>query len=577
MLDNHMDKITDKYHQAIQPDSKHLNPLFDIKEVPKRTYQLGLAAMFTGIGLSVYDAGIGMYVSSFLVACFCFSILMFMLLKYNGDIKDLTISIISMICALLVFSAMLEGLQSDQYLYFFPVLIAVPLIVDLKQTKYRKSLTFVSIIIFSFILCICIGRYVKPMESFTLSQISKLALINRIVAIFTTIVLAALYTFFEKKYIDELVEQSIKVIDTKTQFLATMGHELRTPLNGIIGVVNLLKDETDAAKKEEYIKILQYCSNNMLQQVNDILDFNKIEGGKLEIHYTEVNLYKLITNVALPFIVLADDKGIDIIMDIDSALDIWVLADSQLLIQVFSSLFTNALKFTSKGFIRLEAICIKKTESTIIVSFSIKDTGAGIDKEDQAKIFESFWQVYDENTNELTGTGLGLTISMRLLKLIGGTLVLDSVKGAGSTFSFNLTFTCTSPILTAETETPRDLSGVNVLLVEDNQINMMVAKKILSGFNAAVSTASDGKQALEKLAGNAGFNMVLMDLEMPVMNGYEAIYKVKDLYPNTPVLALTASLVDEQMLNDLIASGFSDCMLKPFEPQQLLALIRKYL
>ncbi len=225
-----MENITDKYHQPILPDNKHLNPLFDIKEVPKRTYQLGLAIIFTGIGMSSYDAAIGMYVSSFLVACFCFSVLMFMLLKYNEAIKDLTIAIISMVCAMLVFAACFEGLQSEQYLYFFPLLIAVPLLIDLKKTRYRKISIFVSIILFSFVVCICIGRYVTPLESFTVAQINKLALANRIIAIFSTIAFAALYAYFEKRYIEELMEQSNKVINTKTQFLATMGHELRTPL-----------------------------------------------------------------------------------------------------------------------------------------------------------------------------------------------------------------------------------------------------------------------------------------------------------------------------------------------------------
>jgi len=191
-----MEKITDKYHKPIQQDRKYLNPLFDIKEIPKRTYQLGIAALFTGIALSVYDAAIGLYVSSFLVACFCFSVLMFMLLKYFGNIKDLTMSIICMVCALLIFSACLEGLQSEQYLYFFPLLIAVPLLVDLKQTKYRKAFIFISIIICSFIVCILIGRYIRPMEDFTITEITRLALANRIIAICSTIVFAALYTFF---------------------------------------------------------------------------------------------------------------------------------------------------------------------------------------------------------------------------------------------------------------------------------------------------------------------------------------------------------------------------------------------
>jgi signal transduction histidine kinase/CheY-like chemotaxis protein len=573
-----MGKITDKYHQQVKHGQKHLDPLFDIKEVPKRIYQLGTAILLTGIILSFYDAGIKMYVSSFLVACFCFSILMFMLLKYNGDIKDLTISIISMVCALLVFSACLEGLQSDQYLYFFPLLISVPLLIDLKKTPYSKSLIFLSIIIASFIICICIGNYVKPLEDFTSAQVGKLALMNRVVAICSTIVFATLYTLFEKKYIDELVEQSNKVINTKTQFLATMGHELRTPLNGIMGIVGLLKNETDTIKKEEYIQIIKSCSDDMLQLINDILEFNKIEAGKLDIQSKKINLKQFLIDISYPFIVLADARHIELTLDIDPLTDVSIITDDSLLAQVLNNLFTNALKLTSEGFIKLKATCIKKDDKAINIKFSVQDTGAGLDQADKEKIFEGFWQVYDENAKQLTGTGLGLSICIRLLKLMGGKLTLDSKKGKGSTFSFDLAFNYVNEENATELQViaKDDLSDINILLVEDNKINMMIAKKVLSDFNAKVTCTYNGQEALDDLKNN-NYDIILMDLEMPVMNGYEAIYKIKKALPQIPVIAVTASLVDEQMMEDLLTSGFSDCVLKPFQPQGLRSSILKQL
>ncbi len=575
-----MEKITDKYHKPIQQDRKHLNPLFDIKEIPKRTYQLGIAALFTGITLSFYDAAIGLYVSSFLVACFCFSVLMFMLLKYFGNIKDLTVSIICMVCALLIFSACLEGLQSEQYLYFFPLLIAVPLLVDLKQTKYRRSFLFVSIIILSFIICILIGRYVRPMEDFSITQITRLALANRITAICSTIVFAALYTLFEKKYIEELVEQSNSFINAKTQFLATMGHELRTPLNGIIGVVNLIKDEPDAVKQEEYVQIIKYCSEHMLQQVNDILDFNKMEAGKLELHLVEFNLRALLINTSKPFIVLCKGKNLDLLVELGPEVDAWVFVDDMRLVQVFNNLLSNAVKFTTEGHIKIKAICKKRYKRYITVNFSVEDTGIGIDKADQEMIFESFWQVYDESTKQLTGTGLGLTICTSLLHLMGSALTLESEKGKGSKFSFDLTLDYSGkPVLTPDIDirTAGDLTDIRVLLVEDNKINMIVAKKILIGFKAIVDCAYDGKEALDNMAANPDFQVVLLDLEMPGMNGYTAIYEMKKLYPHIPVIALTASLVDQQMFEDLLASGFNDCIVKPFQPHQLLSRIQRHL
>lgn len=575
-----MKKITDRYHRSIKDEGKHLNPLFDIKDVSKRAYQLGLAALFTGIGLSIYDSFIGMYVSSFLVACFCFSILMGILLKYHEAIQNLTIFIIAMVCGLLISTALIEGMRSEEYLYFFPILVSVPIMVNLKQSNYRESFIYISIIILSFGVCIIIGRNTTPLEAFTETQITKLALVNRIIAISSTIVFAVAYIFFEKKYINELMEQSRRVIDARTQFLATMGHELRTPLNGIIGVVNLLKQDHSAAQQEEYYQVLKYCSDHMLQQVNNILDFNKIEADKLEIHLVALNLQQLLLNAGMPFIALFQEKGLHLKIEIDPELDVLVMADDVRLVQVFNNLLSNALKFTEEGFVKLKVVCKNKNKQSIEVAFNVEDTGIGIDEKDQKMIFESFWQVYDENTKKFIGTGLGLTICVRLLELMNGKLELVSEKGRGSKFSFDLEFdyAANQPKSSKiNADAVDSLSGVRILLVEDNQINMMVAKKTLTGFNATVTAAFDGKEALETLANDAAYDIILMDLEMPVMNGYTAIFEVKKLYPYIPVIAFTASLVDQKMLSDLVSSGFVDCMLKPFQPHQLLSSIKKHL
>jgi signal transduction histidine kinase/CheY-like chemotaxis protein len=573
-----MNNTTDKYHKQIERNDKHLNPLFDIKEVSKRSYQLGLASLFTGIGLSVYDAYAGIYVSSFLVACFCFAILLFMLLKYQGVVLNLTTSIIYLICALLIFSVVLEGLQSDAYLYFFPVLIAVPIVIDLKQVRYKQIFIYISVILLSFGISIIIGRTMQPLESFTVAQINKLAIVNRIVAISSTIVFAVAYIFFEKMYINELTAQSNQVINTRTQFLATMGHELRTPLNGIIGTIALMKD--DPAQQAKYMQILKYCSDHMLKQVNDILDFNKIEAGKLENHPVEVNLRNLLLNSGLPFLAAFKQKGLKLDIEIDPQLNVVVLADDLHLVQIINNLFANALKFTESGYIRLKADFIHKTEKHLEVNISVEDSGIGIDSDGQKLIFESFYQVYNENTRQMIGTGLGLTNCLRLLKLMNSTLVLVSDKAKGSTFSFKLTLEYPQDQYQLKEPgiTPADnLAGVRVLLVEDNKINMLVAKKCLTGFQAVVTGTYNGQEALDELALNQNYHIILMDLEMPVMNGYTAIYEVTKLYPSIPVIAFTASLVDDKMLKDLLDGGFVDCILKPFAPQTVLTTVLKHL
>jgi len=423
-----MKEITDKYHRINKVDDRPINIHFDIKDVSKRTYQLGLAALFTGIALSIYTSFIGLYVSSFVSACFCFAILMVILLKYNGDIENLTIFIVTIVCAMLVSTAAIEGLQSGQYLYFFPLMVSIPIIVDLKQTQYKDSFIYIGIIVASFLACILIGHNVKPLEIFTPSQLGKLSFVNNVIAISSTIIFAVSYIFFEKKYIHQLKEQNQKVIDSRTQFLATMGHELRTPLNGIIGVINLMKQQQRDAQQEEYYQVLKYCSDHMLQQVNNILDFNKIEADKLEIHPVELNMKQFMMNVGMPFITLFQEKGLELRINIDSELDVNVMADDVRLVQIFNNLLSNALKFTDKGFVKLDVSCKRKENKFIEVSFSIEDTGIGIAEKDQKKIFESFWQVYDQDTKKFIGTGLGLTICVRLLKLMGSNLVLVSEK-----------------------------------------------------------------------------------------------------------------------------------------------------
>jgi signal transduction histidine kinase/CheY-like chemotaxis protein len=575
-----MKEVTDKYHRINKGDDKHLNPHFDIKDVSKRTYQLGLATLFTGVALSIYTSVIGLYVSSFVSACFCFAILMVILLKYHEDIDNLTIFIVTIVSAMLISTAAIEGLRSNQYLYFFPLMVSIPIIVDLKQTQYKESFIYIGIIIFSFITCLIIGHNMSPLENFTPKQLGSISFVNSVIAISSTIVFAVAYIFFEKKYIKELMEQSNKVIDARTQFLATMGHELRTPLNGIIGVISLLKQQNRDEQQEEYFQILKYCSDHMLQQVNNILDFNKIEADKLEIHPAELNMQQFLLNVGMPFITLFQEKGVELKINIDSQLDVPVMADDVRLVQIFNNLFSNALKFTDKGYVKLDVTCKKKDKQSIEISFSIEDTGIGIAENDQKKIFESFWQVYDEDTKKFVGTGLGLTICVRLLKLMNSNLVLVSEKDKGSKFSFDLKldFAPTQQqIAKNQVKTDNDLSGIKILLVEDNQINMMVAKKILTGFKADVTSAYDGAEALRALASVPDYGIILMDLEMPVMNGYTAIFEVKKLYPDIPVIAFTASLVDQKMLSDLVASGFVDCILKPFQPLQLLSNIKKYL
>lgn len=402
---------------------------------------------------------------------------------------------------------------------------------------------------------------------------------NALFSVLMTVSFSLAFIYFQKTNFEELIEQKNNTISSRTRFLSTMGHELRTPLNGVLGAVNLLKEENFLSEDNEYYRILKYCSGHMLNLVNDILDFNKIEAGKLEVHFVELNLKQLITNALLPFHNSFEEKNLQLIVDIDPEVDAMVLGDDIRIIQILNNLLSNALKFTEKGFVKVSVLCKQKNSSELTAEFIVEDTGLGIVKENQNKIFESFWQIYDDSTRKYTGTGLGLPICLRLLELMNSSLKLESEKGRGSTFSFTIEFKLVPKLqsnLISSKPAIEDLLGLNILIVEDNKINLMIAKKILTGYKASVTCAHDGQEALDVLEQGADYSLILMDLEMPVMNGFTAIVEVKKKYPTIPVIAFTASLIDQEMLAELMLIGFIDFIPKPFEPYQMFNMVKKY-
>jgi CheY-like chemotaxis protein len=389
--------------------------------------------------------------------------------------------------------------------------------------------------------------------------------------------------YFERKYAKALLTEKLKTeeaMKSRSQFLSHMGHELRTPLNGIVGATNLLTKQKVLPAQEEYLNILKYCSNHMLDLINNILDYNKIEADKLEIHTTELNLKQLLQNSVLPFHNRFEEKKIEFRLDIDERLDDTVLVDDIRLTQVLNNLISNALKFTEKGYVRLKAECKGKTNNRLEATFSVEDTGIGIKEADYRKIFQSFEQVYSESTRKYGGTGLGLTISQRLLHLMDSRLEVKSELGVGSIFSFTVTFSKGKEKQVQKAATSKvenaDLAGLKVLIAEDNVINMLIATKMLEDWKVSFTTAENGKEALDTLKRDSDYNLILLDLEMPEMDGYTAVKEITKLYPEVPVLAFTANLVDNEMYNNLKQLGFVDAMLKPFQPMELFSKIRYY-
>ncbi len=383
-------------------------------------------------------------------------------------------------------------------------------------------------------------------------------------------------------YYKDKLDKSVQV---KTRFLSNMSHELRTPLNGIIGSANLILAEQNLPDKIKTQTNLQlYSSEHMLSIINDILDFTKIESGKMELKMLPFNLLE-----ALNFLMKSIEgqftrSEVKLIADFDAALaDVEIVSDVVKLRQILFNLISNALKFTFDGHVAITATIKNSDAGNVTVLFCVQDTGIGIKKEKQADIFNDFVQVHDENANrKFGGTGLGLTISEKLVNLFGGKIELESEIGKGTCFSFTLNFakvikqtaTVVQAIESDKYEAPVDIRGIRVLVVEDNEINAAILIKFLSKWDIRIKEAGNGVQALELMKYHT-FDLVLMDLEMPELNGYETIKIIRETDKNLHVIAFTATLL-ENMDTLIVDYGFDDFILKPFRPSDLKKKIEKY-
>jgi signal transduction histidine kinase/ActR/RegA family two-component response regulator len=375
-------------------------------------------------------------------------------------------------------------------------------------------------------------------------------------------------TEFELMKSKEKAEAAAKV---KTRFLSNMSHELRTPLNGIIGASNLLLQEEHLPAQQAHLDILKYSSEHMMVLINDILDFNKIEAGKLELAAAPVQMNTFLQRVAAQFGGQVTAKGLQFVTDIDDRLDLELMTDETRLNQVLSNLLSNAIKFTHSGAITFAARKIVASSTRATVQFIVRDTGIGIPPNKHKEIFESFTQADVNTTRKYGGTGLGLSITKKLVNKFNSELMLESEEGKGSTFHFTVELPINENrkmyINEERAKQLSSLEGVNVLIAEDNNVNLAVAKRFLMKWGIQVTEAVNGKQAVEKFKPGY-FDVLLIDLEMPEMDGASALREIRKVDPNVPILAFTAAVYDN-IHADLIQKGFTDFIHKPFRPEDL--------
>jgi len=323
-----------------------------------------------------------------------------------------------------------------------------------------------------------------------------------------------------------------------------------------------------------------FSANNLLAIVNDILDYNKIEAGKITFEHIEMDIATIAKNIVKGLQISAGDKGIKLNLHIDEALKNKVMGDPTRLSQVITNLVHNAIKFTQAGYVEVGIDVVGQTEETVTLNILVKDTGIGISKEKQKLIFERFTQADSSTSRSFGGTGLGLAICKKLLELQHSSLHLVSETGNGSTFYFIQTFEKSVNALgnqNTESISPEEyksLTGVHILLVEDNPINVLVVQKFLQRWDAIIDVAVNGQEALDKLDTNK-HQLVLMDLHMPVMDGYEAARKMRANGVTIPIIALTANLPKE-IEEEVRQTGMDDIVVKPFLPDELYRKVLHY-
>jgi len=368
----------------------------------------------------------------------------------------------------------------------------------------------------------------------------------------------------------ELAEESNKI---KSRFIDTVSHEIRTPMNGIIASIELLESiDIDNEEAKNYIKIVKSSSENLLSMVNDILEMSKIENGKLTINYSNFNLREVLRSVYLQFFAMVDNNKINYSISIDENLPIIVRSDENKLRQILINIIGNAVKFTATGEILVKVNQIEQVNNIVNIEFIVADTGIGIEEKELGKIFNEFYQIEDSNKRNYQGSGLGTTIAKKLVLSLGGNINVESPNkilddfNCGSKISFNLYM---ETVETVNNSNEKEIENgeiekrnLKILLVEDNKINAKITKKILNNAKFEVDVAFDGQDVVEKY--NESYDLILMDIQMPIKDGFEATKEIRNLNKEIIIIALTANnkevirkKAEEANMNGIIVKPFS--------------------
>ncbi|ALL07096.1 hypothetical protein AQ505_17355 [Pedobacter sp. PACM 27299] len=365
-----------------------------------------------------------------------------------------------------------------------------------------------------------------------------------------------------------------KMAAAKTNFLATMSHELRTPLNAVIGITNILLEDNPSDRQRENLDILSFSAENLMSTINNILSFNRLDAGMEQLESTSFRLDLLLSNVygALKLRILDSNLVFELDMD-DRIKEKLVMGDQIRLTQIFFNLAGNAIKFTKSGFVKIKAVVVSADSAMLRIRFEIEDSGIGIPETQQARVFEPYFRAEHQISEQFQGTGLGLSIARRLVELHGGVLSFKSEQGLGTFFSFELSF---AELVNDEPQVMPDefsteIGHLRILIAEDNPVNVMVLQKTLTRWGLVADVAANGELALDAVIANP-YDLILMDINMPVMSGFDASRRIRELSDpqksQVCIIALTAS-IGMSLEEHPELRYLDDFLLKPFSVEQL--------